>query len=133
MSFSKGDTVQLKPLGPAVPDGTVPTYVWTQIEGTSIEFPDANSETPIVQLPEVFVREDLVFEVTIDMGGTLTKQLLTVRVEPVEDVVRPDDAGITRIDESSEFVTNEEETETKPGVGKLWAALLAFLQSGRRR
>ena len=76
--------------------------------------------------------EDLLFEVRIDAGGTVTTQQLTVRIEPVEDVVRPVDAGTTSAALSSEYTTNEEE-ETKPGVGKVWAALLTFVQSGRRR
>ena len=59
--------------------------------------------------------------------------VLEVLVGPVEDVVRPGDPRLTGIDPSSEFLTNDGAAETKPGVGTLWAALLAFLQSGRRR
>jgi hypothetical protein len=129
-----GDTVRLDPLESSVPlpEGADLTYSWTQVGGTSVELGGATGASPVIELPEVFVQEDLVFQVKISAGGQQTTQQLTVRVEPVEDVSRAALAGGALMQQSADAADSVEEARS-PGVGKVWAALLAFLQTGRSR
>ena len=97
-----------------------------------VELSETDIKSPVIELPEVFVPENLVFEVRIDAGGLQTTQQLTVQVDPVEDVARPLDTWTaTRVDTAGPAASDQQ--ETKPGIGKVWASLLAFLQTGRRR
>ncbi|MCA8956541.1 MAG: hypothetical protein KDC87_10740 [Planctomycetes bacterium] len=123
-----GATVELAPILSG-PGQTEHTFTWKQVSGTSTAMSDVSARNPSIVLPQVFVSEELVFEVTITVSGEQTTQQLTVRVEPVHDVQRPGtpSGGMAA---RADLDEGDAAHEVKPGVGKLWAAMLAFLRGG---
>ena len=65
-------------------DGTISSYSWTQISGTTVTLSDANVAAPTFTAPQVSASENLEFELTVedDEGGQATDQV-TVQVSPV--------------------------------------------------
>ena len=93
---------------------------------------DNTAKNPTIRLPEVFVGEELVFEVTVRSGDGETTGEVRVRVEPVEPrfgETKPGDASGPPDGET--LADLAEHTQESHGIGKIWASLVAFFYSAR--
>jgi hypothetical protein len=107
---------------------------WTQVSGTPVDLDASGADGMLrIRTPELFVEEELVFEVEVWRGGERVVQEVTVQVEPVGMTSRS-----LSIDEHVEAQRERADTDEEQGargVGRVWGALLAFFgaQSGRRK
>ena len=130
-----GNAITLQPRIPANAVGVDPaTARWTQTGGTPIELDAAEGSSLHVRLPEVFVEEELVFQVELVQGDRRLVQEVSVQVQPVGLTNRAlsiDDDGLALARADSDGDSDG----AGRGVGRIWGAMIAFLgvQAGRRR
>ena len=108
--------------------------VWTQVGGTPVALDEAEGEVLRVQLPEVFVEEELVFEVQVLRDGEVITQEVTVQVQPVALTERT--LSIDRSGPAYDGNSVGDDTTPTGFVAKMWAALGAAFWTGnssRRR
>ena len=61
-------------------DGTIASYQWQQISGTSVELPSDVTTTLTITVPVVLIDEDLTIELTVnDNEGASTKKSISVQ------------------------------------------------------
>lgn len=101
-----------------------------QLSGVPIELRDANGRGLLVTTPEVFLEEEVVFEIEFVRGDERVRQEVTVQVQPV---------GLTNraltIDDHAQQSTGADIGEDEPhplGFGRIWGALLAFFAMQKR-
>lgn len=112
-------------------DTAEPTQVtWTQLSGTAVDFASEGAQLRI-QLPESFTAEELVFEVEMMIDGEIRVQEITVAVQPV-DAEQRTNATPKLPERQLADLDNPTDSESR-GVGKLWAALVAFTSAGPTR
>ncbi|MFN3244080.1 MAG: PKD domain-containing protein [Planctomycetota bacterium] len=107
---------------------------WTQVSGTPVDLDASGADGMLrIRTPELFVEEELVFEVEVWSGGERVVQEVTVQVEPVGMTSRS--LSIDEHVESQQERANTDEEQGARGVGRIWGALLAFFgaQTGRRK
>jgi hypothetical protein len=127
-----GNEVALKPRLPGAA-GDLQNVRWTQTSGMPLELAEPEGGVLHVRLPEVFVEEELVFQVELVQGDRRLVQEVAVQVQPV---------GMTNralsIDEDGATLAHggggDAADGSGRGIGKVWGAMLAFLgaQAGRR-
>jgi hypothetical protein len=127
-----GNAVALKPRLPGGA-GELQNVRWTQTSGMPLELAEPEGGVLHVRLPEVFVEEELVFQVEVVQGDRRLLQEVAVQVQPVGMTNRAlsiDDQGVA-LARADGGATDD---GAGRGIGKVWGAMLAFLgaQTGRR-
>ena len=126
-----GHDVELTPNLP-VPTGGAVSYVWKQVGGTAVTFDETGDGKLRVRMPEVFTDEELVFEVALLSGGERVVQQITVQVQPVAMTSRSAVIeGASQVEQSDAIAEAADDTGT--GLGKIWAALVAFFGAKQGR
>ncbi|MEZ6038372.1 MAG: hypothetical protein R3F29_12890 [Planctomycetota bacterium] len=127
-----GSALELLPRAVTALEGaTFDDVRWTQTAGTPVAVDGLTGAALRVQLPEVFVEEELVFKVELWRDGELTEQEVTVQVQPVGMIGRTLSID-EHLDPSDGGADGGQEAPTG-GIGKLWGALLAFFGAQPRR
>ena len=83
-------------------DGTIASYAWSQVSGTSVVLTGANAENATFTAPTLISSETLVFmvNVTDDLGGS-TEKMLNVSVNPVNALPAANAGADQSVDEQS--------------------------------
>ncbi|MHC5071265.1 MAG: Ig-like domain-containing protein, partial [Planctomycetota bacterium] len=103
---------------------------WRQIAGTRVELSDDKAAAPSFTAPKLLVSEELVFEVQTVRDGKVVTETVSVVVDPVTTVKRPQGYALSDWDNEQDSGTTEfADGETaKPGLfnwllGTLFSAL----------
>ncbi|MCK5942279.1 MAG: hypothetical protein KAI24_09950, partial [Planctomycetes bacterium] len=130
-----GEALELAPRAAVeVSEAELAEAQWTQISGTPVELEGASDDGMLrIRTPEVFVEEELIFEVEVFRGGERVVQEVTVQVQPVGMSSRS--LSIDQHLEQRDGAGEADEEQGARGVGRIWGALLAFFgaQSGRKK
>ena len=110
---------------------------WQQVKGVPIALSGEDTLAPRFDAPDVFVTEELEFEVSMTNGNETVVDRVRIRIDPVAVVARED---ASMVGWSSVDLGGEEDKGEEPqarGIGRVWAALLSILplrgmRSGRR-
>ena len=78
-----GDNVQLSAPLPTELDDADTKVRWRQVDGTEVDLSDVAQADLVLNIPEVFSEEELVFEVEITQGDKRLVKEFTVQVQPV--------------------------------------------------
>ena len=91
-----------------------------------------DARAPTVELPEVFVEEELVFQVAVRSGSDQVTERVTVRVQPVDSTQREGTMQSSRAAELATLDDDQGPRESR-GIGRIWAALAALVRTGPPR
>lgn len=119
-----GSEVDLAPRLPEADPDTTPT--WKQVAGSKVDLEATEGRVLRIRTPEVFVEEELVFEVELMSNGQRMVQEVTVQVQPVSMMARSLAIDSTGADGAADDFSDTV-IETGRGLGKIWAAMLTFL------
>ncbi|MFK7741457.1 MAG: REJ domain-containing protein [Planctomycetota bacterium] len=134
-----GEQLRLKPTALAAATANTVEEVdansvrFRQIAGTEIELADADGNGLLVVTPEVFLEEEIVFEVEFVVGNERIVQEVALQVQPVGLTNR----SLAIDDYARDTTPDAREGDEQPtrGLGRIWGALLAFFgaQASRRK
>ena len=135
-SVAAGATVTLDASGSADSDGTIASYAWVQVSGTSVALSSTTIAMPTFTAPSDADIHVLVFEITVtdDDGATDTD---TVTIQVAEQIVPTNvpptaNAGPNRVAAAGESVTLDASGSTDIDgsiAGYAWQQLLSFGQT----
>jgi len=130
-----GDAIELTPRVAAdATESELADTRWTQVGGTPVDVDAAGADGMLrIRTPELFVEEELIFEVEVYHGGERVVQEVTVQVQPVGMTNRS--LSIDEHVEQQQASSDDDDEQGARGVGRIWGALLAFFgtQAGRKK
>ena len=106
-------SVTLDGIASVDPDGTIASYLWSQIAGPVAKLNDSASSQPEFLAPAISEASELVFELTVaDEIGNTDVDMVTITVNPIAAGAVPSDANrfLTFLNQSSPLYQETQET-----------------------
>jgi hypothetical protein len=100
---------------------------WLQVAGTGVSLSDSQGASPSFAAPQLFVGENLEFEVTTTNGSEVQHHRVRIRIDPVEAVARQG-VSLTSWQPGDEVHhSDDSQQDGARGIGRIWAAFAIFL------